>query len=204
MADVIELKGTRTDGKTVFVHACGTCGMTAYDAVAAERCCRPAVCACGATIEGRGYTACKACRDNTQWQRDRKIYDAAKKTPHGQYAGAHLCCDCCDKFYADVEELLDDHEDRESLPTWAWACTEDRLAISANDVLDGALESQEWFEDAHEWIPGDLSELQAALDKAAAEIPPCFRSDHAEVVTFEDVAERREAAGALGQEVPRG
>lgn len=194
-----ELTGKTPDGKTASVWACGKCLRFAPmdpSKEAAEKCCQPTLCACGAEVGGFG-SKCDACWKKERDAKDQAVFDKAKKTPHLAYAGSMLFCECCEKFFHEVDELLDEHWHHEkALPTWAWACTETRLKIDASEVLADELERREWFEDAADYIPGDLSALQRELDSAAAAIPPCYWADHSEVVTFEDVTETAESERA--------
>lgn len=197
--NAFELSGKTPDGKTASVWACGKCLRFAPldpSKEAAEKCCRPTLCACGVEVGGF-RTKCDACWKKERDAKDQTTFDKAKKTPHLAYSGM-LFCECCEHFYHDVDELIDDHWDHDEIPTWAWACTERRLAIDASEVIANALESQEWFEDAADHIPGDLSALQRELDSSAAAIPPCQEVDYSEVVTFEGVIE--EATAERSQE----
>lgn len=185
--NAIELKGTTTDGKEVYVHACGKCGLTAIDQEAAERCCRPTLCGCGAECE-KGRTACKACRDSNRAAARKKAFEQATKIQAADYSG-WLYCESADKFFESLDDLLEHYYDRDDIPTWAWACTEKRLSLDALELVSYQLECQEWFDGACDYIPGDLAELQAALDAVAAAIPPAQEVDYGRAVVFKAAAE---------------
>jgi hypothetical protein len=192
----IELKGTRSDGKEVYAHACGKCGYTAVDQAAAERCCQPAICACGAECE-KGWTACKACRDSNYAGARKKAFEQATKIQAADYKD-WLFCECCERFYESVDDLIDYHCDRNECPTWAWACTSRRLSLDAYEIILSEIERQECFDDAGDYIP-DLAALQAELDAVGTEIPPIWEPDYSHVVTFEAEAASAAAELAAGQ-----
>ena len=194
----IELKGTRSDGKEAYVHACGKCGLVSRDNDEAERCCQPVICACGAECE-KGWTACKACRDSNYAGALKKAFEQATKIQAADYKD-WLFCECCERFFDSVDYLIEDHCDRNKFPTWAWACAGRRLSLDAREIIFSEIDRQECFDDAGDagdYIP-DLAALQAELDAVGTEIPPIWEPDYSHVVTFE--AEAASAAAELAAE----
>lgn len=190
--DAIELTGKRVDGVEVVVNACGKCGVIAVDKPNADACCKPRHCACGKEI-GRWEERCPDCQRTASAGREQARRDKATRIPHSQYGAGMLLCDCCDKFFDDLESLFEAHAACESVPTWAWATIARKFAMDAEETIKDELERQECFEDACDWIPDDLAELQLALDKVADAIPPTHESAPGVIVTFEDEAKGWEA-----------
>lgn len=193
----IELKGTRSDGKEVFVYACGKCGTAHRDEPAADQCCRPRLCACGAETGSIGYTACEACRDSNHAGARKKAFEQATKIQAADYKG-WLFCECCERFFDSVDDLIDYHCDRNKFPTWAWACTSRRISLDAREIIFSEIDRQECFDDASDYIPSDITELQSALDAVEMEIPPIWEPDYSHVVTFEAEAASAAAVWSHG------
>lgn len=211
-----ELTGATPDGKKASVWACGKClRFTPLDPSkdAAERCCQPTLCACGAEVALGSQ--CDACRKMERDARYKALFDKARKVPASQHDG-WLYDERTDRYFEDVESLLEHHDharwdepvDLEDLPTWAWGCTAEKFsAPDAQEVMESALD--DWFEDACDHLP-DLASLQAELDKVAACIPDSNYADYSVVVTFEEeareyVAKRsKEGAELAKAEVSRG
>ena len=180
----IKLTGVRPDGKEVSVSACGVCGTVHPNEPAAVACCAPNLCACGQVLEGGWPRECDACRSKAMEARRLAVYEEAKKVAWTEYDGAWLSLPDSDRYFPDLDSLLDhfDGEPVENIPTWAFGCTSRKFSMDAQGILENQLE--DWFEEATEHIP-DLAELQAALDKVAEQIPDCYETDHSTVVTFE-------------------
>lgn len=191
-----ELIGTRPDGARATVFACGICGNVAHDVRMAEDCCATKACRTCGKVTDTGFVECNACRSAGYAAREQDCFDKAKKVTFAEYGGVWLYVDD-DRYFSDLDSLLDhyDGEPADKVPTWAWATTGRKFSVDAQDVLESRLE--DWFEDATDYIP-DLTELQAALDKVAAEIPDCHEVDYGTVVLFE--AEAKAFAEAHAQE----
>lgn len=77
-------------------------------------------------------------------------------------------------YFADLEELVrriqyEKDEDKgpltlEDIPKYVWPCTSTPFSLSAQDIVENALESQEFFEGAYDHIDGeDLEALDVFL-----------------------------------------
>lgn len=180
----VKLSGARPDGVEVHVFACGKCGTVHRDEPGAGACCAPKVCTCGQVLEGQYASTCDACSRERVRARALKLYEEALKVTYSDYGGTWLHLSGSDLFFPDLDSLLGhfDGDPADSIPTWAFGCTSRKFSMDAQGILENQLD--DWFEDAIEHAP-DLAELQAALDKVAAEIPDCYETDFDTVVTFE-------------------
>ena len=159
--NAFELKGTRPDGKEVFIYACGECGRLDQHKDAAEKCCGP--CSCGKTKEP-WQDRCVECSSKDSDERlraaEEKRYAAAKRVPFADYGGAMLVSG--DHFYDEPDDLFDDSLP-EDPPREAWGVYGMPLSIDANRLLESALE--EHHEDAEDNISKEMvDELQTFLD----------------------------------------
>jgi hypothetical protein len=154
-------------------------------------------CKCGApATTSRGQ--CSGCEEKMLRDREQALFDKAKKVTWVEYDGEYLYCSCCDKYFADVDDLLDSHYGDADIPVWAWGCTKQVFGMDAENIVLNQLENLDWFEGATENLP-NLIELQAALDKVAAEIPPSYFQDDSVVVFFEAEAEKAEKDRRCGE-----
>lgn len=158
----VKLSTTGLDGKEWAVYACPACRHAAPFERMAEECCAPKTCECGAECP-RPYILCNACRDAKRAAQERERFKKARKVSWRDHSGP-VCVDG-DRYYGDVDELVDAHEcDGAELPEYAWACTVRRLSLCADDVLDWALESGEHHEGARDQVD-DVEGLQKLLDE---------------------------------------
>jgi|WetSurMetagenome_2_1015567.scaffolds.fasta_scaffold36353_6 hypothetical protein len=184
-----KLTGVTPDGKQCSVWACSVCKIAAHSEHEAEECCKPKLCACGNAVK-MNYTVCTQCYHAAEVRRDQDRFDKAKKVKWTEYEGQMLYCDHNDKFYPDVESLLDEFYGDDDPPEWAYGTIDKIFSMDAQTIVEDELERQEWFEDAIDHLTF-VKELQTALDAAAAQIPSAYETDYSTVVTFEDEASER-------------
>ena len=181
------------DPEKTVVWACGTCKRATDTRESAVECCAPNICdACG-NVFGGFY--CIPCSIQRGFDKDKQVYDNAKKVPYASYGGGMLYCDHCEKYFSDVDELFDDHDDVEELPTYAWGTEEMTFSINAEEMVADTLERLEFHDDAIDNVSADaLKELQVFLDAwAAKQKLTSYLVDFGVVVEFDDLAEAMQA-----------
>ena len=181
-----KLSGTRPDGRVVSVFACGKCGTVLPSEEQALVCCKPHNCViCGVEMPPPCTYQCEACSAKVRVKDEQRQYVEAAKVPYEKYRSVcdWLYDDRSDRFFEDKDGLDNYYHGEAEKPEWVWGCTEEKFGMNACDIVNRELESAEWFEDAYDQTSeADLSELQKALDKVAAGVPPCYRVDYRTVV----------------------
>jgi len=186
-APPLELVLKGGDPEKVALWCCGTCKLTARSKDEAIACCAPFVCeTCGKEVK----SYCKECSDKEQHEKSQARYDKAKKVPWLEYDGTWLCCDHCDEYFADVDELLDAHEDNAELPTWAWGTYRQDFTLDAESIIEHGLD--EFHDGAGEDIGNaDVKELQTFLDAwCKKQDVGSYFADHGVVVDFESITDK--------------
>jgi len=156
-------------------YACGKCHVFyAGERAEADACCAPRACACGAVIEERYYSACAACRAITESTREAEEFAKATKVTYAEYDEEVVFWDGHgsgdmggDGFWSSLETVLE-HCDQEELarPMFVWGVSRTYLSLDARSILESNLESQEFYEDAYDNIPGPEIEALDAYLKA--------------------------------------
>jgi hypothetical protein len=177
------------------VWRCGECGVL-YGGTRdkngeelAEKCCKPYLCACGADC-GKHWTACKACRDAKELEKEKKRFEKAKKVPFAEYTGFGCFDPKTDKFYEEIEYLTDHYEDGddceegETPPKYAWGTTEVRPRYDADYVIEHI--SQDMFEDYPDSVV-DPEGLQKFLDEWCARQPSSYELDYSTAILLPEV-----------------
>ena len=156
-------------GETV-MFACGSCGNCYSTAIyacsrdraaqvayrAADECCAPRHCACGAQIE-KQWTACASCRLRSKLQRASVVTDYS-----GPVFADGYCGGWGDGYFADVEELIEACATYDvAPPAFCNPCKPLPLALDAESILERACEDQ--HEDAMDQIVG-ADALIAAIE----------------------------------------
>lgn len=170
--------------KTV-AFACGACGvlftprafackedvaLLATKELAAGHC-GPKPCDCGKVIERQHYTKCNACCAEKEEQKEKALFDKAKKVALEDYPDVPVYWpdgptgSMGDGYYSNVEELLEIcEEDAVDLPDHIWGTSPVPFRIDADHIVEGAL--SEHYEDAYDSLgDGALKELQTVLDE---------------------------------------
>ena len=130
------------------LYACGKCGKAyspkiyacrddmAHAAArrAAEECCKPRFCDCGAEL-GQGWTACSPCRE-------RKMLTKATVIERDGYDGP-VSADCSgewgDGYSSEIEAMIEHCRDAgEPIPAYCHPCIEERLQLDPADILEHA------------------------------------------------------------------
>ena len=189
-APPLELVLKGGDPEKIALWGCGTCHMSAKSREDAISCCAPWVCEkCGKEVK----SYCEDCSKKEQFAKAQAQYDKAKKVMLSEYAGDWLCCDHCDKYYPDVDSLLDAHDDDEELPTWAWGTTEQTLTFNAEDLIYNQLEYQEFYAEAMDNISAEsIKEMQVFFDAwTKKQDLKSYMVDNSVVVDFEALVEQR-------------
>jgi hypothetical protein len=168
----------KTDQSTVG-FACGTCGilfttkkddLTDVDeakSAATQHCVRS--CACGKPLDYHYYIICKDCRAAKEAEKEKARFEKATKVTIEDYDGPVFWND---KFFSDVDSLLDDLEnDGVDVPEYVWATAPQNFELSASDILERELERQDMHEDAWDHIGKKaVDTLQAYFDVWCKEV----------------------------------
>lgn len=111
-------------------------------------------------MHGEAY--CAACH---QLDEEFREAERLRKAPRVLESDAPmLYCDCCENYFGDSHELLDDHDRHErTLPTHAWAAEPTDFRMNADDLLERELEEQ-GFAEGSEYEREAIDALQAVLD----------------------------------------
>lgn len=123
-------------------------------------------CACGTSI-GPSRTKCDVCWAKALEEKESKVFEKAKKVTLEEYpADKHVYWDggIGDGYFLNIDEVLDRCEEEGlEVPKYVWACREVPFAMSADWLIERALE--EHGEGARDEIASkDERELQALLD----------------------------------------
>lgn len=175
------------DGEPAGVAYCSACRGVAKTIEAAEACCRPNVCECGAECE-KYRTICQACYAAKDAKREADRFAKATKRFIEDAEREYVCLDG-DRYlsFDDLDEycterLADWIAAGEKPWTWepprVYATAEHRPSFSVESLLEWALD--ESHEDAIDDVPsGAAAELQAFLDTWCAEnMPSSYFEDH--------------------------
>lgn len=182
------------DGKPSGIHACGCCKRPTHDRREASRCCLCTT--CGEKPPEPLRRECKPCRVD-RWaretkardERDRAIYEKAKKVALADYAGQMVYDEEIDE-YLSIEEIEQRVAGGEA-PDFVWGTTPNRLTFDARDIVESQLENGDHHEDAIDEIPeGAFGELAGALEAWCEEHgPTSYEVDHTTVVLLDDEPE---------------
>lgn len=152
----------KADGKPAGVFFCEQCRIVKRTQEEAEKCCRPAICACGTEIKELHYSDCHACRQLRyaleDEERERNRFEKATKIPEAEYEGPVLCerVNYNDGYFRDTGELHDMLSDEDLLsdmtegfpedfipPLYAWACHVDPIChLDLHTVLENACQEE--------------------------------------------------------------
>lgn len=162
------------DGRQSGVFFCGKCRIVHRTEFAAEDCCAPRICSCGASIpRSENRTVCLTCREAKDKARELARFEAAEKIDASNWFGA-VYVDSIgynEGYFHNVDwlsEHLDDMADEEEefeRPTYAFACSEIQFAnISIEDVLAHISEDENTPEDFSTDDLDGLDELETAVE----------------------------------------
>lgn len=160
----------RGEDKAV-LYACGVCGSLsspktyaasderAHEAArqAAEACCAPRKCDCGAEIE-KYWTACERCRERNKLIRAQVIDTSAYDGPVSTDGGG----DWGEGYSSSLDGLIEHCRGYgEPLPAYCHPCTPHPLRLDADSILESAMDGM--HEDADDQVEGydDLCEFVA-------------------------------------------
>ena len=163
MSEAIELykKVEDEEMKPCGIFYCSKCRSVHGSQKEANECCVPRLCACGKQLE-RYQTICDQCQEAKEVKCEQDRFNAAKKVHESEYTGSRIFYN--DKFYSDVESLLEQLEDDGvEPPSYAWACENVGIPkASLSDVTDRVVENM--WEGASESDLNGLDELEAAIN----------------------------------------
>lgn len=159
-------------------YGCGKCKLFWGGSLEnAEQCCQPPLpknCACGKLIDASCYVVCGECRAKNNSEREAARFEKAKKVTYEEYDEEIIYVDgygsgdmIGDGYWSSLDEFLDhcESEDIEP-PEYVWGVSQQKFTLDAEDIIDSALENQEFYEDAR----GNISkEDMNALDKFLTE-----------------------------------
>lgn len=163
------------DGTSAGIWYCQECRRVAGEGPMAAQCCRPVICACGATCE-RPWTACSSCRDKLAEERRQAAWDKAEKRNGWEWTGPVVTDDAegySDGFWRDLEELQEWLEDEEMTlaDVRVYATRKVEPIWDAASMLEDLC--SEMYEDAAQDVDdAAVAELQAYLDNWLAEHRP--------------------------------
>lgn len=153
------------DGRPAGIFFCQECRLVRRTRPEAENCCRPAVCACGATIAEKYWITCPECRRAKEAQKAADRFAKARKITPAEVEGMIYCdhLGINNGYFHSVDELLEECE-LEDLPAppYAWACI--GTPIFRSDIFDSILEHA--YDEAYEEWAYDgagAEDLQAAI-----------------------------------------
>lgn len=165
----IELFVKSMDGAETFkgsgVFYCSRCRVVHREKVAADVCCEPLVCGCGA-FRDRYRTLCEVCAAEASAKRTAEVMAKAEKLeewtgpvfwegyPHNEGYAASV-----DEF---VEMFFEDEDEDESvrkMPEFVFVCHEWPLKFGAGDVIER--ETEDWPEGLADGLQG-MEELEAS------------------------------------------
>ena len=174
------------------IYACGQCGSLhspkvyagrediAHQAArnAAEDCCTPRHCACGAEIH-RYWTVCNPCRLR------RKLTAATITAEYnGPVYADGVRGEWGEGYSSDIYNLrqsCDDYEDE--VPAYCWPCTGKPLRLDVGDIIETACE--EHHEDAADQIVG-YDDLRAAIERFnAAQTCVTYYPDYSRIIILD-------------------
>lgn len=148
------------DGKPSKVWFCSACRMTGADQDAAERCCRPNVCACGAEIDERYYATCKACREKVSEGRELAKFQAAEKVENYDGPVYSDGLGWNEGYFSNLEEMMDEIPPEE-WPEYVWTCdVTPTVSLSFGNLIDNI----EFPENQDEHDLDGVKELEEALE----------------------------------------
>jgi hypothetical protein len=171
-------------------YACPLCGLFASPEIyvatkevrwqaayeMAERCCQRQCTRCGARVpRERFFTHCEACEPSVRSEKAAVRRSQATRVPEAEYAGPVFIEDSTlgkQGFFRSTDDLRDEFEDLqddgEELPEEVWACSQERLTLSAENILESAFDGH--HEDAYDQLaPGASQHLQVVLDQWVTE-----------------------------------
>jgi hypothetical protein len=159
----IKLSGKRTDGKDVFVWACGECGFISSNEEMAKKCC--SCLTCGTKLDrSRGYTNCDSCREKERAKSEEERFQKAEKLEswdgwvYLEGAGYN------EGYFRSLGELVDFLEDdeREVWPEYIFICKEQPFpGADIDSIIENV--TCEMYEDAADNLNG-LEELEKAIN----------------------------------------
>jgi hypothetical protein len=192
---VVILSSVGPDGKKWSVPVCPKCRRTCLDVRMAEECCEPRVCECGQPCAPH-RTACDECVSRHNAMREAARIDKAEKIQPDSYAGPVYLDGSGgnDGYHASldnfVEEWLDEHD---GLPAYVEACNEIMLSLSACDIIDAALESGEFHDEARDYISDSaVAEMQSFLSDWCDRYAPTSWLPNGKFVTLNSLITQRE------------
>lgn len=181
---IVILSAVGPDGKTWSVPVCPKCRRTCLDERQAEECCEPTVCKCGNTC-GSPWTICDKCLEKKHQEKEREMFEKAKKVPQKEYVGPVFDRDHSE-WYPSVDEMIERlFDDLKEIPKYAWAATINKLSLNAQSIVDNALEDH--HEDA-EVDDNEVKKLQSLLDEwCASQGVESWEEDTSTVVLIDPV-----------------
>lgn len=87
------------------VWACGECGAVRSNEEGARACCEEVMCSCGAPVEDRYRTSCRACREKSAHEREMQRWQ--NMPDFENYSGEPLHDG--ENFFIDLEDYVDQH-----------------------------------------------------------------------------------------------
>lgn len=133
----------------------------------ALECCDKRCEKCGKSRDKRHYIYCSDCRPIVEAQREREKFEKAHKIAYEAYTGSWLYVENVghnEGYFEDLDTLIDYYASEEiPPPAYAWTCDKIEFRLSAEDILEHAL--QDHHEDAGDHITTlDGNRLQKYLD----------------------------------------
>ena len=133
------------------VYFCTQCRVVYSEHDAAERCCKPVLCECGATCD-KYRSTCWTCVSARLAEREQKAWERATKTPLSEYTLDTVYVGDDYLLVGELETRLDD--DPDNVPR-IYACTASKPSIDTDGVIDDALECANAYDGAENDIPKD-------------------------------------------------
>ena len=175
------------DGKSADVWYCATCRCVARTEDAANLCCKPNQCACGAETP-RGWQRCQGCERKRISDRAQAIFAQADKRYIGDHDSDFVYVDDWDE-YLDLDQLEDrigesiaDHIEAGGRP-WEWEPPAVYATRAHQPMLDidGAIDSA--LDDAFD---GARDQISTDAEKELAEFAEAWSRKHMPMVYFQN------------------
>jgi hypothetical protein len=185
----IELTVKGTD--KVVAWACGKCRNVKHEdfvlACCAEGriCCKPG---CDESTEYSHFTVCNKHRAESEWEREREVFNKATKVSWRDYPDGWLYSEHFGKYFASFEDLAMELSDTdpEDWPEYVYGCDKMELSLDARDIIENA--TQNFYEDAVEDL--DEKSLQIVLDHwVEAQKLEAYEANYNVAVTLEGFEE---------------
>lgn len=156
------------NGRPAQVWYCTHCRNVHKIKDAAEQCCRPSLCSCGAECR-RGWLVCDTCREANIRKKEQAQIRSAKKIPEAEWDKAVVADG---EYFSSMDALRDRCDaDGKKLPFPIWGTSPIRFQLDAHQLIEHGCD--DLYEDAFDHVSSEgIQKLQALLDGWAKDHGP--------------------------------